>query len=783
MTTKIDKFLFPTLQFGLPVVLVASPYKRISGKIMIIFALTCILSGIGIAPSLAKELGTDVSFVFNDSTKIRLPTDVPPVIGCWFPHVADGEPENFKPFIDGIAQHTAYNLLTTSIRIGNRYTTDADVIEATKQAAAYARTRDIGIVPELGFWSSFNKAYPDEPLKMIRLITTNLADQGEVMAETTYPPTWNHLQGWPFSIGPASVARVYSYVLGKQGADPETVEDITASCKVVEEKPGMIKIAIPCGAKTSGREAAVLFSIDWQWPDIFNSKLPGHIRELLGKYKDADLAGACLDEFGLPAFRKQNEFWYSPHWVDAYTQRTGGRDLLRDLPLIVMGEKGREGERHGALNHYMEMTWQQLGKVENNFYEATKETFGADAFVGTHPTWIPHLDDREIRRNGLDWWAVRRDYGQTDEAAPYSVRTALAKKWGKPLGYNMFYADSLEPYYNELWSTALVGLRVNYHPLYFLPEDGRPWSRKPLWRGDLMRGDCRVRMLNFISKTQVDCPVAVIFGHASAINWTGPGYGNAGDALADLFWKTGFYADLIPSSEIESGALCIDVDGSVRYGNQKYSAVVLYRPEFERPGTVAFFKKAAKGKTALYRLGDWTMDFEGKTFDGTAALPSEMAVVNDNTSCIDVVTARLREYGVVPQTPAPAKSGQSRLIDGTVILTAGVKNVAGDPIQTTLHVNGHKVTFDAIGIAAVRLAKDGSLEAMAAGGLKSFSVGEILIELPQRTDVAMWRNEKGVWQGVLQDHEGEVPMILKDYCKNWLHLKVPQPYTAILPQD
>ena len=164
---------------------------------------------------------------------VRLPLDVPPVIGCWFWNTADREPENFKSFIDNIAKHTAFNILTESIRIGTRYMTDQDVIDATRKAADYARTKGIGIAPELGFWSSFPNAYPKEPLQMIRLVTANLADKGEVRVETSYETKWNHLQGWPFEVGPARVARVCSYVRGAQGIDPKTVEDITWACHVV----------------------------------------------------------------------------------------------------------------------------------------------------------------------------------------------------------------------------------------------------------------------------------------------------------------------------------------------------------------------------------------------------------------------------------------------------------------------------------------------------------------------------------------------------------------------
>ena len=358
----------------------------------------------------------------------------------------------------------------------------------------------------------------------------------------------------------------------------------------------------------------------------------------------------------------------------------------------------------------------------------------------------------EIRRNGLILVGVR----PATTARPTRTHpTACEPRWPRnaagPSATICIMPLRLAPYYNELWCTALAGLRVNYHPVYPGREDGRPWARKPLWQGGLMRGDCRVRMLNYISKTQVDCPVAVVFGHANAINWNGPGYANAGDALADAFWKTGFYADLIPTSEIESGALKIDEDGTVRYGNQRYSAVVLYHPEFEKPGTGAFFEKAAKGKTALYRMGDWTMDFDGKAIDGKAALPSAMTAVGDAQSCIDQVTAKLRETGIAPCTPAPPRSGQSRLIDGTAILAAGENNITGDPIQTDdpgqrprRHLRCHR--------RRGRAPCQGRLARSHGGGRI-----EAVHRRPNgyRTSAARRRRpvegQKGAWQGVLQD--------------------------------
>ena len=85
--------------------------------------------------------------------------------------------------------------------------------------------------------------------------------------------------------------------------------------------------------------------------------------------------------------------------------------------------------------------------------------------------------------------------------------------------------------------------------------------------------------------------------------------------MCDKLWAEGYYTDLIPSSEIANGSLKIAEDGQIQYGPQRYAAVVLYHPDGERPEIAEFFRKAAnQGKTSLWRVGDWKMDFEGKPF-------------------------------------------------------------------------------------------------------------------------------------------------------------------------
>jgi hypothetical protein len=138
----------------------------------------------------------------------------------------------------------------------------------------------------------------------------------------------------------------------------------------------------------------------------------------------------------------------------------------------------------------------------------------------------------------------------------------------------------------QIWSSALAGGRINY--LGF----------QTLYDRDVMRAENRIRLLNYISKTPLDCQVAVVFGHAAAVNWAGQYHNDVGMKLADTLWFSGYPADLIPTSEIENGSMKVDDEGWICYGKQRYSAVVLYNPEFEKNSTAAFFQKAVGGKNS-----------------------------------------------------------------------------------------------------------------------------------------------------------------------------------------
>jgi len=715
-----------------------------------------------------------------------------PIIGVWQWNDMVLQPGGYKSTIEQVSMNSPFNLLIPFLRFPDKEVVDEVIHRQMVLAADYAVEHNIGLVPDLDLRSArraFISSYPDELQEMLRLQEVKL--EKKKSTETIIASIDNlndHYAGGkipPYNAVKNNVLRVYAYKNGTAGIEPKTLSDITQQCRIEIISEDSVRIIIPPAGKNQPHACAMV-SFTLFYPDIFGPHLIEFQKQILQQYSDARLSGVCKDEWGFPPyfprFYTENtyDFWYSKHSAEEYARKTGGRELLSDCLLMARPMKKKETERQVAVNNFMEMVLQRNILIENSFYDAVKEIFGKDAAVTVHPTWWPYPDFNEFKKNGLDWWGVKRDWAQTDEIVPFAARTALSKKWDSPLWYNMYYTMKLPV---QVWSSSLAGGRINY--LGF----------QTLYDKDLMRAENRIRLLNYISKTPLDCPVAVVFGHAAAVNWAGPYHNDVGMKLADTLWFSGYPADLIPTSEIENCSLKVDNEGWICYGKQKYSAVVLYNPEFEKSSTAGFFLRAAGGKTALFRIGNWTRDFDGNIIEGNNIFPSEMITAKDYKEAFPEIMSVLKERKIVMQTPArdtldsryftlrgfntisyfPPTTGSSRLIDGTVINVAGTNNISGDTILKEFEIGGNKVSFDAIGIAAVRLDLNGNPEAIAAGSLKSFRCGNIEINLNERLDLALWIDQNGQWRGVIQGLQGTVPQELLKITRNWKRIGLPEP--------
>lgn len=727
---------------------------------------------------------------------LRPTGDWPPVIGAWFLGDADMEPDGYKPFLDAVAAHSPYTLLTTSLRISKGEIVAPQVREQLHKAVRYAHARGVPLALDVDIRlarRAFRARHPDEQqeelvLKMLEMPTNGVANVTFAGRDLTDHMTGNTI---PYQCLTTRLVRAYAFVRGSEGIDPATVQEISMSeIHAAAEGPTQLTVTLSQGSVLTGRSVCIMAAHAYLTPDVFAPHLLSFQRELIQNYADLPLAGIMKDEWGFPPDHSGNpahdRYWYSQHFAQAYARHTGGRDLVRDCLLMYAGERGREGERVAAINHYFALCRERNAVIEGDCYRAGKETFGAKSCMTTHATWTSYPGVQEFRKHGLDWWAATRDIGQTDESAPYPCRTSLAKRWGFPLWYNQYYSPQTAAYGVQLWSGALAGGRLNVHPLY--PGRERPMRERHLGllQTKWMTGMARLRLLDFVSQSPLDCPVGVVFGHACAMNWAGPAYDDVGlDIAAELCGK-GYPADLFPSSLLGTSALHVDAEGYACLGQQRYRALVLYHPEFEGAAMLEFVGKALKGKTAVFMVGNWTRDFEGRPFGALAQLPVEqLQRCPDNAGCVAAVLQAL-EMGDVEPSPGwsvrksgkrfdaiPPQVGHSRLTDGTYLCIAGAKDVEGDRINTNFVIQGHTVTVDAVGFVAIRFTAAGKISALAAGGLKSFLTDGMDLVLPGRMDVAFRTEPDGRTRGVLQGWAGPVPASLRTITSDWQRLAVP----------
>ncbi len=732
------------------------------------------------------------SAIENDSFTNQMPNKVMPVIGVWVWGTDDLKPNGFKKAIDMAAKNSPFNLIVPFLRFPNKEVVDEEVYQQVKLAANYAVNKGIGLLPDLDVRSArrtFMEKYPGEQQEMLRLKEVALNGDRITTTITAIKDLNDHYSGGlipKYNPLESSLLRVYCYKKTPEGIDPISINDITDLCCVSGSTVDSVTISIPTAVK-GATHACAMVSFTLFYPDIFAPHLMQFQREILDQYADLPLSGACKDEWGFPPYYPRfynegfNDFWYSSHRAKAYSEITGGRELLSDCLLMAFPIKGKGIERETVINHFREMSFHRNSEIECDFYRAVKSVFGADAAVTVHSTWWPYPDQQEFRKNGLDWWASKRDWAQTDETVPVGVRTSLSKKWNSPVWYNMYYTARLA---DQVWGSALGGGRINY--LGF----------QTLFDREIMRAETRIRLLNYISNSPLDCPVAVIFGHASAMNWAGNVFDDVGMSLVDSLWHAGYPADLIPCSEIENGSLKTDENGTILYGPQKYAAAVLYQPEFEKESTSLFFKKAAKGSTALFRIGSLTRYFNGNKANDEYLLPKEMLQVSDVSTALQKVVEVLVERKITSQAPAttlldttfyklrgyhhtsffPPNTGVSRLIDGTHLFIAGTEKVSGDPIRKDTLIHNYPVSVDAIGVVGLHLDDAGKLDALAASDLIHFQGGGLTIDLDKRMDIALWKDTEGKWIGVIQaERKGEIPDELAKITNRWTWLKLPVP--------
>lgn len=707
----------------------------------------------------------------------RLPTSTYPEIFAtgWGP--LDLKPQGYEPALDLIANHSPFNLVQEHMNSIGREITDPLVHDQVKQAVAYAHKLGLQIFFDLDIRlarSAFFSEHPDQQQWMLRVRSFQFSRQ-DTPIELDPAIELDHMtsRNSSYEVLAGRLMRVYR--TDSPGQQPgQGLQDITAACHVIEQSNKRVVLSIPSGAWRQGEEAIVVVGFEYKYPAIFSPSIIPFQRSILEQYGDTHMDGVDKDEWGFPPVYneggKSGDFWYSK-WLAAAYAKTGGGDFIHGSVLMAIGFGGTYPQRIADVNRYEHLILTGNVKIEQAYYRDVKQIFGPRAWVGIHDTW-GFMPTGDAFKNGYDWWEAPRSWGGTDEDYPISVATALAKRMGLPVWYNQYYRGR-KAFYSRIWQAADASGRLNFL--------GSP---RQIFDPALMRAETRIRMLNFITKAPLDCPVAVVFGHAASLNWVGPDFGDLGWSFAHRLREEGFPADDIPSDEIQSGHLRITKDGFVAYGPQRYRALVFLNPEYEPTSTFDFLRRAAASNTFVFIRG--TSKY---TFDGRRRNPAESLVPEAGIDPTPASVAKFL-YGQVYPAGNPHPSSPKDLVyltDGTAIIArGGDKNPSGGEIHQTFYYGKQPlqwqyparriwpVTVQATGVFGIRISNTGAVEALAASGLRSVAVGKFRLNLAQSTDVALWHDQDGQWRGAIQGVTAVPPPLLR-LTKSWIYLALPPP--------
>jgi hypothetical protein len=687
----------------------------------------------------------------------HLPPNLPPEIHAWFARGDFSAPESYRAALDLFADHSNFGMLTTAVR------SQEIVLPAThdqlKRAVEYAHKRRLQIALELDIRDArgaFQTRYPEQQQWMLRLrsFALPLSPAGRIQVASV--ALRDHMG--QFRVLSGHLMRLWTN--GRTG-----LRRVKDGCTAVEKSAQTVAVTCTTGALQGATELIVGAAFEYQTPDVFAPDFFTFQNGILAQYGDVPLDGTMKDEWGFPPTTghgaQDGDFWYSKAFAAEYA-KAGGGEFIDDCLLMWLGAGGDPARRTAAVNRYMRLILNRNAAIEQDFYATSKRLFGPNTFVAVHATW-GNMPFGDIFKNGLDWWQAKRDYGQTDEHWPLPVRTSLAHKMGKPVWYNQFYAGDAGPYAAEVWRNARAGGRVNFHPIF---GSRTMQSQTPLLQSPAMKAESRVRLLNFISEAPLDCPVGVVFGHAAAANWVGAHFGDLGVDFAEELWNRGFPTDVVPSTEIESGALKIGEDGTAVYGTQRYRALVFVNLDYEPPSTFAFLRRVAASKTILFVRGR-----AETAWDGSRIPASETDVPGAHADPTPQLVAEFLWNWHTLRRPLPLDL--AKLTDGTCILARGEKNPAGDDILEDFACGGAAVHAEATGVFGIKVAQSGGVQALAASGLRRVDVGSFHLKLSTPTDLALWRtgNElHGMVQGV-----AAVPPELLELTKNWLRLDLAPP--------
>lgn len=132
----------------------------------------------------------------------RLPPSLAPEVIAWFwADKPEFEPGGYRKFIDMVAGHSNFGMLTTSLRAPQHEITFPETHDQIKRAVQYAHQRGLKIAFDLDVRlarGTFRNRFPDQLQWMLRIRLFPFSSNGGVQAEIKSQDLADHMT-WPGS--------------------------------------------------------------------------------------------------------------------------------------------------------------------------------------------------------------------------------------------------------------------------------------------------------------------------------------------------------------------------------------------------------------------------------------------------------------------------------------------------------------------------------------------------------------------------------------------------------
>jgi hypothetical protein len=690
----------------------------------------------------------------------RMPNSANPELLYWFitPEMLQGK--TYLHQVDAIAAQGTFGFVFLTARNGEDFYDAAKLTPIFKDLVAEAHRKGLKVGLQLWAKETDLPASQMQGLVSEHELTLDAQGNGETTGRLrgirmTHPVDYLDQPGDAqpvYKANRSELLRVYAFRKAGDGAYvPGSVVDLTTQTTAESSDPASVHVSIHASPKLAGYTAYVMTLHYAAFPDLFSPFLPDAFASALRAYRDVGFDGSALDEFKYITVGKGNkepfrERFYTPAMGTRFYARTG-KDLVRTLFDMRYSPAGDPTPRIWAINRYFDLLRQGPLRIEEQFYADANRTLGAHTFHGIHDTWHNALENDEIWGTGINWWAVPREYGQTDEFTPMTTRLGIAMAHAQPVEYNQYYTKDLKRFEEEGFDDARYNTRVHYHA----------WNDQhfgvdladAVVHDALGRVEDKVRLLNAFDAPRPATNVLFLFGFPSLTNWfQKDGLRNDWDIngamqaeqKAVAAWQAGYRGPLAPSYLIDDGIITADDHGGILYGGHRYTALVFIGPEYSTDATLKLLARYTQGGGRVLLDGTATRNIDAADIRSKFAPIAAKAVAT--TFSIEAM-AKLGQ-------PKLAMDGGASFEDGSVVLTDTDSWLTGTPKPFQLSLNGHKFTGSFIGLLAIKADAGGRLIKLGAGALRKLDRdGEPIVQLSAPSDVVLRRSPNGSYHATV----------------------------------